>query len=104
MENAPPFGPDGLDRLAGLRALVSRIAGWEDREAPDAAGIATAYDGALPVAQRRFDALLAEATAWGAAGAEALLAASETDGRIAAERLGDALDDAFSELGALVRG
>lgn len=104
MENAPPSGPDGLDRLADLSALVSRIAGREDEEAPDADGLAAAYEGALPVAQRRFDALVAEATAWSAAGAEALLAASETDGRIAAERLGDALDDAFRELRALVRG
>jgi hypothetical protein len=111
---APPSpaspGPDPGRQVAQLREalrLVERIAGAEtsdDRGLDEAARISSAYDIALPVVQRRFEALAQETALWAAAGVEALLAAGDADPpRAAAARLAQRLDAALSEMAALLR-
>src|SRR6185295_3379631 len=108
---APP-GADPGRQVAQLREalrLVERIAGRpgraaDERRLDEAARISEAYDRALPVAQRRFEALAAETAVWAAAGVEALLAAGEGPRpRAAATRLAAALERALSEMAALLR-
>jgi hypothetical protein len=113
---APPVPPSsGADpgrQLAQLREahrLVERIAGRNasapsEAQLDEAARLSAAYDRALPVAQRRFDALAAETAIWAAAGVEALLIAGEAaPPRAAAARLADTLGKALSELEAALR-
>jgi hypothetical protein len=113
---APPLppvaGPDPGRQLAQLREalrLIERIAGrpaapGHDRALDEAARISAAYDAALPVVQRRFEALAAETAVWAAAGVEALLAAgADTPPRDAAERLAGQLDAALNDLAGLLR-
>jgi hypothetical protein len=113
---APPFsalpGADPGRQVAQLREalrLVERIAGRPESSSPDrrleeAARISEAHARALPVAQRRFEALVAETALWAAAGVEALLAAGNgTPPRAAATRLAAALEHALSEMAALLR-
>jgi hypothetical protein len=107
---APP-GADPARQVAQLREalrLVERIAGRPEsatREArlDEAARISDAYDRALPIARRRFEALAEESSIWAVAGVEALLVAGERAPRGAAARLADALDRALAELAALLR-
>jgi hypothetical protein len=112
---APPFapstGPDPGHQIAQLREalrLVERIAGRagaprHDAGLDEAARISAAYDAALPVVQRRFEALAAETTMWAAAGVEALLAAGEAaPPRAAAARLADRLGAALSEIASVL--
>ena len=105
-----PAGPDPGRRVAQLREalrLVERIAGQgapQDQRLDEAARISSAYDTALPIVQRRFEALAGETSIWAAAGVEALLAAGEADPpRAAAARLARRLDAALSEMAALLR-
>jgi hypothetical protein len=106
---APP-GADPGRQVAQLREalrLVERIAGRpgraaDERRLDEAARISEAYDRALPVAQRRFEALAAETAVWAAAGVEALLAAGEPVPRAAAGRLARALERTLSELAELL--
>jgi hypothetical protein len=111
---APPSpalpGADPGRQIAQLREalrLVERIAGrpapagHEDR-LDEAARISDAYDRALPIARRRFEALAAEASVWTAAGVEALLAAGDPAPRAAAARLAGALERTLNELAALL--
>jgi hypothetical protein len=109
--SAPP-GADPGRQVAQLREalrLVERIAGRSDPDLPEgrldeAARISDAYERALPVAQRRFESLVAETAIWAAAGVEALLAAgSGPPPRAAANRLAAALERALSEMAALLR-
>ncbi|HYI47845.1 MAG TPA: hypothetical protein VEX35_05200 [Allosphingosinicella sp.] len=111
---APPSpacaGPDPGRQVAQLREalrLVERIAGEErphDQGLDEAARISSAHGAALPVVQRRFEALAQETAIWAAAGVEALLAAGEADPpRAAASRLARRLDAALSEMAALLR-
>ena len=114
---APPSpssaGSDPGRTVAQLREalrLVESIAGRRpsgpeaDGALDEAARISGAYDGALPVIQRRFDALAHEVTIWTAAGVEALLAGGEdTPPRAAAGRLAARLDAALGEMAALLR-
>lgn len=113
---APPSSvPSGADpgrQVAQLREalrLVERIAGRPEsssREArlDEAARISEAYARAVPVAQRRFEALVAETALWAAAGVEALLAArSGATPRAAAARLAAALERTLNEMAALLR-
>lgn len=111
---APPIpasaGPDPGRQIAQLREalrLVERLAGEErthDRALDEAARISSAYDVALPVVQRRFDALANESALWAAAGVEALLASGEGEpSRAAAVRLARQLDNALADLAALLR-
>lgn len=111
---APPSsaaaGPDPGRQIAQLREallLVERLAGEErsrERAFDEAAQISSAYDFALPVVQRRFEALANETALWAAAGVEALLASGEgAPSRAAAARLAKQLDSALAGLGALLR-
>ena len=108
----PTAGPDPGRQLAQLREalrLIQRIAGRPDAPGHDhaldeAARLSATYDSALPVVQRRFEALAAETAIWAAAGVEALLAAgADTPPREAAARLAGQLDTALSDLAALLR-
>ena len=107
-----PADTDAGRQVAQLRellALVRRIAGQAQDKAEQetmldkAALISAAYDRALPVVQRRFDALAREAAGWAAAGVEALLAAGDgTPPRAAAARLASQLERALGEMAALL--
>ncbi len=109
---AAPAGADPGRQVAQLRellALVRRISGEEpgagDREKmlDAAAWVSVAYERALPVVQRRFDALAGETAGWAAAGVEALLAAGDgVPPRAAATRLATQLDRALAEMAALL--
>jgi hypothetical protein len=90
--------------------LVRTIAGTSESASAcesmldEAARLSSAYDRALPVVQRRFDALAAEAASWAAAGVEALLAAGEgSPPRPAAARLASQLERALAEMSELLR-
>jgi len=105
-------GADPARIVAQLREalrLVERIAGRPDSSAADergldeAARISEAYDRALPVARRRFEALAEETSVWAAAGVEALLVAGTRAPRGAADRLAAALERALSALADLLR-
>lgn len=113
---APPLpsaaGPDPGRQIAQLREalrLIERIAGrpvagGAEDALDEGARISAAYEAALPVVQRRFEALVAETAIWAAAGVEALLSAGEgAPPRAAADRLAGRLDSALSELAALLR-
>ena len=109
--SAPP-GADPGRQVAQLREalfLVERIAGRPESCPPEqrldeAARISEAYARALPIAQRRFEALVAETALWAAAGVEALLAAGEVaPPRAAADRLAATLARTLGELSALLR-
>lgn len=112
---APPTpsaaGADPGRQVAQLREalrLVEEIAGRKpslDRDAAldEAARMSSAYERALPVVQRRFDALAAETAGWAAAGVEALLAAAPSAApRAAADRLARRMADALSAMAALL--
>ena len=110
----PPSAPPGADpgrqaaQLRELLRLVRRIAGaaeagTDEDQLDEAARISEAYERALPVAQRRFEALAAEISVWAAAGVEALLAAPDAEPpRAAARRLARSLDASLSALVALL--
>ncbi len=111
---APPSpataGPDPCRQIAQLREalrLVERIAGEERAHEPaldEAARISGAWDVALPVVQRRFEALANETALWAAAGVEALLSSGNgAPSRAAAARLARQLDTALGDLAALLR-
>ena len=88
--------------------LVEEIAGRRGAPVGDvlleeAARLSDAYDRALPIVQRRFDALAAETASWAAAGVEALLVAARSGApRVAAERLALRLDRALGGLAGMV--
>jgi hypothetical protein len=90
-----------LAQLRQVQALVDQIAGRSaaalTREAAldEAARVGSAYGDALPIARRRFDALVAETVAWAAAGVEALTRAGAHPAPAArlAEELAHAIDD-----------
>ena len=116
MTHQAPFpsaapGADPGRQVAQLREalrLVERIAGLPDSAAGDAgldeaARISAAYDRAVPIIQRRFDALAGETAAWTAAGVEALLAAAQSSApRAAAARLAAQIDQALADLSELL--
>ena len=106
-------GADPGRQVAQLREaqrLVERIAGRggearTDALLDEAARVSGAYDRALPIVQRRFDALAGETAGWAAAGVEALLAAAGAGmpPRAAATRLAARLDDSLNQMAALLR-
>ena len=104
-------GADPGRQLSQLRELLRLVEGIAGRRAAagdelldEAARLSDAYDRALPIVQRRFDALAAETAGWAAAGVEALLAAAQSGSpRIAAERLAARLEQALDEMAALLR-
>jgi hypothetical protein len=108
-----PATADAGREVAHLRhvlGLVDQIAG-RGRGAADAdqalnegADITVAYDNAMPILQRRFDALAGETAAWAAAGIEALLGSEDTEpSRAAAEQLALELDRSLRELTRMLR-
>ncbi len=110
---APPApAPSGTDpgrQVAQLREalrLVDRIAGRQgggaDAALDEAARVSSAYHRALPIVQRRFDALAAETAIWVAAGVEALIAAGETAPGAAAVRLAESIESSLRELADLL--
>jgi hypothetical protein len=104
-------GADPGRQVAQLREvlkLVGQLGGRRidmpaDDRLDEAARISVAYDRALPIVQRRFDALAAETAEWAAAGVEALLIAGE-GARIGAAtaRLGAQIERALGELAELL--
>lgn len=108
--SAAPAGAEPGRQVAQLREalrLVERIAGRAssggDRALDEAARISSAYDRALPIAQRRFDAHAAETAAWAAAGVEALLVAGEAAApHAAAGRLADSIEAALTQMARLL--
>lgn len=102
--------PQAAAQLAQLREvllLVERIAGRPhgapspDATLDEAARIGAAYAGALPVARRRFDALVDETAVWASAGVDALTRAGGSPA--AAARLAGELGAAIDELLALLK-
>ena len=109
--HAPAPGADPGRQVAQLHEalrLVERLAGSgagdRERRLEAAAQVSGAYDRALPIVQRRFDALAEETSVWAAAGVEALLAAGrKAPAQAAAARLALQLEDALGELTDLIR-
>ena len=110
--SSTPVGDPGR-QVAQLREaleLVEHLAGRRRRTTGDfrldeAAQVSDAYDRALPIVQHRFDALAAETAVWAAAGVEALMEAGRVaPAPAAAARLALRLEDALSELAALMAG
>jgi hypothetical protein len=100
-------------QIAQLRHVLGLVEQIAERESPSAstaaleegARIASAYEAASSIVQRRFDALAEETVAWAAAGIRALIdAQSESEPpRAAAANLADELKEALGRLGQLVR-
>ena len=103
-----PIAEDAGRRIAHLRhvlELVSQLAGRvlpanDEAGLDEAALFAGAYVHALPVAQRRFDALAADTATWAAVGVEALLEAGQAPA--AAALIAAELDRALGELRAIL--
>ena len=111
---AMPAVNDAGRQVAQLRhvlTLVEQIAGrpalgqGSDAALDESARISGAYDNAVPVVQRRFDALVAETALWAAAGVEALLAANSADrqSKAAAAALADELGRALRDIARVLR-
>jgi hypothetical protein len=109
MASASPIERESAERqfagLLELRATVGRIAGGElDIADGGGAALASAYGGAEPIVQRRWDTLADEVSAWAAAGVEALAIAGQShQPHAAAARLADELDQAIDGLNRLLR-
>lgn len=92
-------------QLRHLLGLVEEVAGRTppqdgDAALDEAARISGAYEAAVPLARRRFDALAAETAGWAAEAVEALLA-GEGAPSAAAARLADELGAALDGMGRL---
>ena len=117
-QQQPPLYAPGLAdagaQIAQLRqvlALVEEMAervsvSPRDRDLDEAARVSAAYARALPIDQKRFDALAGETARWAAAGVGALLRLDEAGMpvRAAAERLAEALEKGLAELGRRLPG
>lgn len=113
LHSTDPFlavSEDAGRRIAQLRHVLELVRQLAQGSAPaaiadaaldESARFASAYANALPVVQRRFDALAAETATWAAAGVEALLAAG--DAPAAAAQLATEIDRALRELRAVLR-
>jgi hypothetical protein len=107
-----PSGLDAGDQLAQLRhvlGLVEEVAGripWPagaDAALDEAACLSSAYADAMPIVQKRFDALARETAGWAAAGVEALLAGGGAPPQAAAAALADRLSGALAGLAGMLR-
>ena len=117
-QQQPPLYVPGLAdagaQLAQLRQvliLVEEMAGRTHKVPGDevldsAARVSAAYARALPIDQKRFDALAAETARWAKAGVEALLKLDEAGlpVRAAAERLAEELDKGLAALAERLPG
>jgi hypothetical protein len=96
-------------RLGNVLDLVGQIAGQRrlgrDRALDESARVSSAYELAAPIVRRRFDTLVGEASAWAAAGLDALAASADPRRRprAAAARLAEELDVAMADLKKLLR-
>ena len=96
-------------RLGNVLDLVQQIAGGfgqtRDAALDDSARISSAYERSAPLVRRRFDAWVTEASAWAAAGLDALAGAADPGNRpqAAAARLADELELAMADLKKLLR-
>jgi hypothetical protein len=96
-------------RLHHVLELTLQIAGQPrpdgDSGLDRSARVSSAYGDASPVAQRRFDTLVAETSAWAASGLDALACAKDprSQPRAAAARLAEELERALGDLGRLLR-
>jgi hypothetical protein len=96
-------------QLRHVLRLVEELAGRPpepgvaDAALDEGARIASLYDEAEPIVQRRFDILAAETAAWSAAGVEALLAAGDERSPAAIRRLADELEKSLSDLVRMLR-
>ena len=114
-QSPPQYGGTPIDagcQVAQLRHVLHLVEELAGRSAPpgaddaaldEGARISSAYDHAMPVVQRRFDALAAETTAWSAAAVEALLSCGGSPKAAAARRLADELASALRNLSKLLR-
>jgi hypothetical protein len=108
-ESLPAEAGRHFARLHHVHGLILQIAG-RPAPAPDAgldrsARVSGAYDCMSPVAQRGFDTLVAETSAWAASGLDALACVKDPrrQPRAAAARLADELERAISDLTGLLR-
>ena len=96
-----------IGQLRHVLGLVEELAGRRANAPGDPVEqgeqITRAYAEALPIVQRRFDALAAETVGWSSAAVEALLAAGDRRSKAAAARLADELEGAISRLAAVLR-
>ena len=103
---SPPPVSDAVRQamqLAEIRALVERIAGIEGHgSTPDHSAMSAAYDRALPIVCKRFDAIAAAASDWAAEGVAALIAADNPP-RAAAACLAQELAATERRLAALLK-
>ncbi|SMF61448.1 hypothetical protein [Allosphingosinicella indica] len=110
IQHGPANAVRQLAQLAQLHGLVQRIAGEATGTAqPDdaldrSARISAAYDDAMPVVRKRFDALAAETAQWAASGVEALLQgrSDAPPPRAAAARLAEELSQVRGTLESLL--
>lgn len=98
-----------VTQLRQVLALVEEIAGrtparLDTNILDEAARVSAAYGNALPIVQKRFDALATHTATWAAAGVSALMKISEAERPTgpAAARLADELRKALSRLGEIV--
>ena len=102
-----------LARLHHLSGLIAQMAGRPapaiDRPIDQAldrnASVSGAYGSMSPVAQRRFDAMVAETLAWAVTGLDALARVKDPrhQPRAAARRLADDLERTLADIAALLR-
>lgn len=96
-------------RLRHVFELTRHLAGGpapaRDPALDESARVSGAYDGAPPVAQRRFDLLVAETSAWAGVGLDALAGQDDPrrQPRAAASRLAEELELALGEMKRLLR-
>ena len=96
-------------QLRHVLRLVEELAGRRSGRGPDyaaldeSARVSSAYDRALPIVQRRFDALAGETAVWSTAAVEALLASGGRSSPAAARRLAEELDRALKRLAQILR-
>lgn len=109
----PNSGPNDAGRhyarLRHVLGLVEQIAGEKsalaDAPADESTRISIAYQRAPQIARRRFDTLVAEASAWTSSGIDALAAVSDPahQPRSAAGRLAEEIDQALGEMTRVLR-
>jgi hypothetical protein len=94
-----------LRHVLSLVEALSASEGSSPRDAAldEAARVASAYEKAEPIVQRRFGILAEEIASWSTAGAEALLAAGEGHSQAAVRRLADELAEGLSDLSQLLQ-
>lgn len=94
-----------IAQIAHVQELVEQIAGTpptaSDAMLDRGARIGAAYEAALPVMQKRFDALAAETAAWAAVAARTLVGGDQSS-RAPAERLAAELAGAQREMARIL--